>query len=223
VPVIIMTAHGSEDIARQALQSGAASYVPKHDLARELLATVEEILSTSAAREERQRLLDDCWRQSESQFLVPNKLAYVAPLIGHLQESLTRMKLCDENGLIRVAVCLREALSNAIIHGNLEIDSALRERDEQGYHKLIEERAQEEPYADRYVHVTARESCQEAAYTIRDEGVGFDSRSLPDPSDPANLERVSGRGMLLIQTFMDEVRHNAKGNEITMVKRRDAG
>src|SRR5439155_2198335 len=40
VPVIIMTAHGSEEIARQALQVGAASYVPKRDLAHELVATV---------------------------------------------------------------------------------------------------------------------------------------------------------------------------------------
>jgi CheY-like chemotaxis protein/anti-sigma regulatory factor (Ser/Thr protein kinase) len=222
VPVIIMTAHGSEDIARQALQGGAASYVPKRDLAKELLATVEEILSVSAAQEERQRFLDDCLRQSEAQYLLPNKLSCIAPLIGHLQESLTRMKLCDENGLIRVAVCLREALTNAIIHGNLEVDSALRETDEKGYYKLIEERAEEEPYDGRYVHVIARESCEEAAYTIRDEGAGFDFQSLPDPTDPANLERVSGRGMLLIQTFMDEVKHNAQGNEITMVKRRDA-
>src|SRR5437879_4222382 len=65
VPVIIMTAHGSEEIARQALQTGAASYVPKRDLAHELVGTVEEILSVSAGREERQRFLDDCWRRSE--------------------------------------------------------------------------------------------------------------------------------------------------------------
>ena len=53
---------------------------------------------------------------------------------------------------------------------------------------------------------------------VRDDGNGFDPAILPDPTDPANLERVSGRGLLLIQTFMDSVRHNATGNEITMVK-----
>jgi CheY-like chemotaxis protein/anti-sigma regulatory factor (Ser/Thr protein kinase) len=221
IPVIIMTAHGSEDIAREALRAGAASYVPKRDLAHELSATVAELLALSATKEERQRFLLDCWRESESRFLLPNKLACIAPLIGYLQEGPTRLKLLDENGLIRVAVCLREALTNAIIHGNLEVDSALRETDEKRYYQLIEKRADEEPYANRYVHVTVRESCQQAAYTIRDEGGGFDFHALPDPTDPANLEKVSGRGMLLIQTFMDEVRHNTKGNEITMVKRRD--
>src|SRR5262245_59287925 len=86
VPVIIMTAYGSEDIARQALLSGAASYVPKRVLASDLLATVEDILSVSAAREEKQRVLRECWRQNEPQFVLPNRIAYIAPLIIHLQD-----------------------------------------------------------------------------------------------------------------------------------------
>jgi CheY-like chemotaxis protein len=218
VPVIIMTAHGSEEIARQALLSGAASYVPKRVLASDLLATVEEILSVSAAREEKQCMLRECWRQNESQFVLPNRISYIAPLISHLQENLAGWNL-DENGLIRIAVCLREALTNAMIHGNMEIDSSMRENDEKGYYALIEKRAALEPYADRYVHISTRHSSVGAVYNIRDEGPGFDYRALPDPTDPANLERASGRGMLLIQTFMDEVRHNTRGNEITMVKR----
>ena len=55
---------------------------------------------------------------------------------------------------------------------------------------------------------------------IRDEGPGFDLNRVLDPTDMTNLERVSGRGLLLINTFMDEVKHNKTGNEITMVKRR---
>lgn len=217
VPVIIMTAFGSEEIARQALLNGAASYVPKRVLASDLLATVEEILSVSAAREEKQHMLRECWRKDESQFVLPNRIAYIAPLISHLRENLAGLRL-DENGLIRVAVCLREALTNAMIHGNLEVDSAMRENDEKGYYALIEKRAAEEPYADRYVHISTRHSSAGAVYNIRDEGSGFDYHALPDPTDPANLERASGRGMLLIQTFMDEVQHNTRGNEITMVK-----
>jgi anti-sigma regulatory factor (Ser/Thr protein kinase) len=60
----------------------------------------------------------------------------------------------------------------------------------------------------------------EAVFVVRDEGPGFDPTSLPDPTDPINLERVSGRGLLLIQTFMDHVEHNETGNQITMIKRR---
>jgi anti-sigma regulatory factor (Ser/Thr protein kinase) len=61
-------------------------------------------------------------------------------------------------------------------------------------------------------------SCERAEFVIADEGPGFDPNSLPDPTDPANLESVGGRGLLLIQTFMDEMRFNAAGNQITIVK-----
>ena len=67
------------------------------------------------------------------------------------------------------------------------------------------------------MHVTVRLTQTEATFVVRDEGPGFDVDSLPDPRDPENLTKPSGRGVLLIRTFMDEVRFNEKGNEITMV------
>ena len=219
VPIILMTAHGSEEIAIQALQTGAASYVPKRNLATHLGDTAVDVLAVAGAKRRGQRLLDECWRQTETHFLLPNDLSHIAPLIGHLQDNLRRMNLCDENGLIRMAVALREALSNAILHGNLEVSSELRQTNESGYYDLIRQRQEEEPYGNRRVHITAKETHVEARYVIRDEGPGFATADLPDPTDPANLEKVSGRGLLLIRTFMDEVYHNATGNEITMVKR----
>ncbi|HMC89133.1 MAG TPA: response regulator [Gemmataceae bacterium] len=220
IPVILMTAHGSEELAVQALQRGAASYVPKRNLARDLPETIENVLGVSQANRGQQRLLESLI-DTQSHFVLENDASLIPSLIGHLENNLTRMKLCDENGLIRVAVAMREALINAIQHGNLEIDSTLREKDEKKYTALVEERRQTEPYQDRRVHIYAKESHHEAYYVIRDEGPGFDPTTLPDPTDPANLERVSGRGLLLIRTFMDEVHHNKTGNEITMIKRCD--
>lgn len=60
---------------------------------------------------------------------------------------------------------------------------------------------------------------EEMIFTIRDQGKGFDPNTLPDPTDPSNLGKVSGRGLLLIQTFMDRVFHNETGSSITMIKR----
>ena len=56
---------------------------------------------------------------------------------------------------------------------------------------------------------------------MRDEGRGFDYHGLPDPCDPENLTKASGRGVLLIRTFMDDVSFNERGNEITMVIKRN--
>src|SRR5262249_19640266 len=58
VPVVLMTAHGSEDIAIQALQKGAASYVPKKSLARDLPETLEQVLTAAKADRYQQRLLE---------------------------------------------------------------------------------------------------------------------------------------------------------------------
>lgn len=220
VPVILMTAHGSEEIAVQALQRGAASYVPKRNLNQDLAETVENVVSVAGATKNQQRLLESL-TQTESQFLLHNDLSLIPPLIGHLQDNLARMKLCDEVGRLRVTVALQEALVNAIHHGNLEVASSLREQDEKKYQTQIKERCQQKPYRDRRIHVTARETPVEAIYSIRDEGPGFDPSSLPDPTDPANVEKVSGRGLFLIRTFMDKVYHNETGNQITMVKRCD--
>ncbi len=218
LPVVLMTAHGSEDIAMQALQKGAASYVPKQNLACDLLDTVEDVLRLSTAERSQQRLME-CLSRVESEFHLENDATLIPALVGHICENLRRLRCCAENERLRVTVALSEALLNAMYHGNLEVDSELRERDEKAYRKLIEERRQLAPYMDRRVHVLARESPSEARYVIRDDGNGFDPNRLPDPTDPANLERVSGRGLLLIRTFMDEVHHNDKGNEIVMVKR----
>jgi anti-sigma regulatory factor (Ser/Thr protein kinase) len=72
------------------------------------------------------------------------------------------------------------------------------------------------------VEVEAHITRQEATFVIRDEGPGFDPRSLPDPTLPENIEKPCGRGLLLMRTFMDSVAFNSTGNEVTMIKRSEA-
>jgi CheY-like chemotaxis protein len=220
VPVILMTAHGSEEIAVAALQKGASSYVPKRNLARDLVSTVENVLSVTQTSRNQQQVFD-CLERSEFRFVLTNDPNAIQPVIGHLQDMMTQMKLTDRGGLIRIGTALHEALTNALEHGNLELSSELRETDDRSdFLRLIEERRHRPPYHDRRIHVHARFSRDEIAFCIRDQGPGFNPSTLADPTDPANLERLSGRGLFLIRTFMDEVRFNATGNEITMIKRR---
>jgi CheY-like chemotaxis protein len=220
LPVILMTGHGSEDIALQALQRGAASYVPKKNLARDLLDTIDNILHAAAAEQDEERVLKSL-TEWESSFVLDNDVSMVMPLVRHLEHPLRSLKLCNANGLLRTAVSLREALMNAIEHGNLELSSGLRDDDERAYRELREQRRREEPYRDRRVYVQATFTPRQAAYVIRDEGAGFPVSSLPDHKNPAALEKTEHRGLFLILTFMDEVTYNEKGNQITMVRHRD--
>jgi CheY-like chemotaxis protein/anti-sigma regulatory factor (Ser/Thr protein kinase) len=219
VPVILLTAHGSEDVAARALREGAANYVPKRRLDADLVRTVEQAVKAAAAQRQRQRLWG-CLTRLESAFVLENDPALISALVAQLRDDLLVVGLFDETEQIRVGISLEEALVNALYHGNLEVSSELREEDDGAYYRLVEERRRQPPYRDRRLHLTAALSPAEAVYTLRDEGPGFDPSGLPDPTDPANLESVSGRGLLLIRTFMDEVTFNQAANQITLVKRR---
>jgi anti-sigma regulatory factor (Ser/Thr protein kinase) len=212
-------AHISEDITMQMLQPGPASFTSDTILARGS-APASEARAVGSAEHNRQRLFD-CLMRTESHFLLDNDPSLVPPLLGILRENLQRMNLCDEIGLIRVTVALSEALTSAIVHGNLEIDPQLRDTDERAYQRLVEERRRQKPFRDRRVHVIAKELLHEAHYVVRHEGPGFDLVNLPGADDPGALEKVSARGLVLIGTFMDEVSHNEAGKQVTMLKRID--
>jgi CheY-like chemotaxis protein len=218
VPVILMTSRGSEEIAAEALYEGAASYVPKRLLPRGLVGTVERLLLVSRGRREPSPLLA---RMTEicCSFVLPNEAKLADLLVSQLQEDAVQMGLCDQTECLRMGVALQEALANAMYHGNLQVGSECRETSHTEYHALIAKRCLESPYRDRCVHVTARLTRNEAAFTIRDEGEGFDPSKLPDPLEAANLEKASGRGVLLMRSFMDEVRFEDEGRSVTLVKR----
>lgn len=219
IPVVLMTAFGSEDIAVDALKRGAANYVPKKQLAAELPSTVRTLLGFTRS-EHPDRLLR-CLQHSEAVFLLENDAALVPDLVNHIQRLLTEVQQFNENTLLRIGIALNEAVINAIFHGNLELSSKLREGDGRAFDELAAKRRELEPFASRRVAVCARVSQTEAVVAVRDEGPGFDRSLVPDPRESSNLERLSGRGLFLIQTFLDEVRFNSCGNEITMVKRRE--
>jgi CheY-like chemotaxis protein len=217
LPTVLMTAHGSEEIAMRALQRGAASYVRKEDLARRLNDTVDEVLALSAGKRQQQRLWP-AWNHTEFSFSLENNPSLIHTLVAHLRLYMGSLAYHNEMTFIRMGVALHEALSNAMYHGNLELDSSLRGDSSGEYYRRAEQRRTQQPYASRRVHVTLRENAQESRYVVRDEGSGFDVKATrSDPTDPANLQRPSGRGLFLIQTFMDEVTFNESGNEITMV------
>jgi CheY-like chemotaxis protein len=224
VPVILMTAHGSEDIAVQALARGAASYVPKSKLAQELPEVVESVLAVSKADRHNEQL-GECLHKTANEFVLKNDTALVYPLVDHCQRLVTRMKLCDDTGRIRIGIALEEALLNALYHGNLELTAeALRDARSgmvSNGANLIDQRRNQSPYRDRRIHFHVSVTPDEAQFVVRDEGPGFNPASVPDPTDPANLERESGRGLLLMRSFMDEVQYAPGGNQVTLIKRRD--
>jgi CheY-like chemotaxis protein len=218
IPVILMTGLGSEEIAVRALRLGAASYVPKRRLASDLMETVRLVLRAASRDRNVTRLLMHRTRQADFKFVLENDLSLLAASVTYIQQTMESMGLFDDAERLRIGVALEEVLLNAMYHGNLEISSVLREDDRPTYHEQARARASEAPYRDRRIHFSASLSPAGAQFTIRDQGQGFDRKGLPDPTDAANLHRVSGRGLLLMHTFMDSVEFNELGNEVRLTK-----
>ena len=222
LPVILTTSQGSEEIAANALREGAASYVPKRDVASSLVMVVRQVLAVNQAAQSVRELARYVTEHSVSLNL-HNDESLVPSVIARLELSMIELDLFDEGQRMQIGMALDEALVNAIVHGNLEVSSELRQsEDGKEYADAIQQRKQEAPYKDRRVHISFQATREQATFIITDDGAGFDASSLSDPTDPENLEKAGGRGLLLINTFMHEVRHNEKGNQITMVRRKGA-
>lgn len=154
-------------------------------------------------------------------FVLGNDDRDFGPLIRFLQEMVVARGGSHERDVQHLGLALVEALNNAAFHGNLEVGSEIRGEDPALYYRMIRERRGKQPWKDRRIHVHAVLAPAEIRVTLRDEGSGFDPDAIPDPTDPENLLAASGRGVFLMRAFMDDVRFNEAGNEVTLIKRFD--
>lgn len=95
--------------------------------------------------------------------------------------------------IFAIKLALEEALINAIKHGNKH-------------------------HAGKSVHIEVRISPQRTQISVEDEGPGFDRGCVPDPRCDENLHKCSGRGILLIEAYMNSVKWSNHGRRITMVR-----
>lgn len=126
--------------------------------------------------------------------LLPSTVAVISPFVDQLMRFVLKFRNADgsEND---IEMALHEALANAVIHGNGENSS-------------------------RHVDVKCR--CYmdgEIVITVRDEGHGFDTSAVPDPTVRENLLFTHGRGIYLMKTLMDEVSFEDGGAVLIMTKK----
>ncbi|NBO56376.1 MAG: response regulator [Actinobacteria bacterium] len=121
-PIVLMTAHGNEELAIQVLQAGAANYVPKKKLAKELHSALDEVLS-NVRSEKNHQIVRSAIASHEVQFEIENDISHVSPLVSHIEQLVGQLQFFEPGSMLLIGVALHEALTNAILHGNLELDS----------------------------------------------------------------------------------------------------
>ncbi len=219
-PIVLITSFGSEQIAIDALRAGATSYTPKTMLQSALIQTIKQVLEMSNRMQHIVAENETSTGHVTRYYVLENESSMIGPTIEVLQENLPSWSSRDR---LQIGMALDEALVNAMHHGNLGVDSSLRDgEDGTRYYEEIQARKDIEPYVNRRVRIEAEFSDKHICVQISDDGGGFDPGKVPDPTAESNLHKVSGRGLFLIRSFMDQVAHNAAGNQITMTKlRRD--
>jgi serine/threonine-protein kinase RsbW len=128
---------------------------------------------------------------------LPSRLASIDEAAAGVTDAARRLGFADD-ALYGVEMAVREAVTNAVLHGNRRDESVP-------------------------VEVGVSNAGSEMVVTVRDRGEGFDPGSVADPTSEENLLKASGRGILFMRTFMDDVRwerHPAGGTVVRMTKKK---
>ncbi len=132
---------------------------------------------------------------------------------------------CQETRSGKLLIALHEAISNAIIHGNLELSSDLKKQGDSLFAEVLAQRCTDPTLASRKVDIVVDFDGNMCRWVITDQGRGFDverilARCLSD--DPEVL-LSSGRGILMMKNFLDEVRFELGGRRVILALSRYSG
>ena len=122
-------------------------------------------------------------------------LAYKTPVVYRILKLLQQESYLPAYGCHMAELCLEEALANAMVHGN-------------------------QLQADKKLNIGVFAGEQQFGVVIEDEGEGFGPEDVPDPKDPESILRERGRGIMLMDHYMDQVQYSRSGTRLCMVRRR---
>ena len=134
--------------------------------------------------------------EETTELILPSRIEAINDAASAAAQFVERAGI-DVDARFGIDLAVREAVTNAVLHGNRQDEA-------------------------KQVKVRFKSSQHAIEITVRDQGEGFDPGRVPDPTDPQNLLKANGRGMLFMRTFMDEVEwshHPEGGTVVRMVKR----
>ena len=122
---------------------------------------------------------------------LPSNHESVAVLENFVDDLVSNLHIGDDV-YANLMTCLNEAITNAIFHGNKQ-------------------------NPDKKVYINLELINQKRLiFNVADEGAGFDFNDIPDPTDEANLEKLTGRGVYIMKKLADQCIFNTLGNEVEL-------
>lgn len=151
---------------------------------------------------------------------IPSEFEWINRTVSYLEDRAREVPWGDSININRVILPLHEALTNAIVHGNLEVSSALKEEERELFTETLAVRSTQSTYASRRVQIVVNFDAHQISWSITDEGNGFDVESVLKKAasdEPSML--ASGRGVMMMKAFMDDVRYDRGGRRVSMTLR----
>lgn len=153
------------------------------------------------------------------EMVLGNEVDLVRPASLYLTDLISGKESAVKKGAVELA--MEEAITNAIIHGNLEVPSTLKEDDYEKFDALVSQRIKEAPYNTRKVKIFSDFGCgsgdrtDSICFKIIDEGPGFDWKSRLEKEVGTDF-LPHGRGIIIMRTFASEIKYNEQGNEVSL-------
>jgi CheY-like chemotaxis protein/anti-sigma regulatory factor (Ser/Thr protein kinase) len=214
IPVIIISGYEDIQSSIEVLRLGAFDFLLKPFHAKELLEILKKL--DTVLKNQKRQLLELPFFTEDIRISIHSQTHLIPPAGAFLQDRVKLFCKMHRIDVRNIGLCLHEAMVNAVIHGNLEIPSSLKDESPDAFEQLLRKREADPRYAERRVDIRCEVTTEQLSFEIRDEGQGFEPKTLQF-SDPA-LMIPSGRGILIITAFMDKVSWNESGNRMTMIK-----
>lgn len=171
-------------------------------------------------------LLSSAVAAEQTYLQIPSQPEWIAPTVEYLKDKAVLCGVCHQTRANKLMLALHEALTNSVIHGNLELSSDLKENSDNAFAEALAQRAADPQYGTRSVDVHVSYDGERCHWVLTDQGKGFDvERVLARASANDEPERLlaSGRGILLMRTFLDDVRFELGGRRAVLTLARPSG
>ncbi len=191
--VVVLTSDANVDTAIEALNSGANNFLHKPPNSEEILNVMWRATKHREIFLENEGL--NPYMERTIHIEIPSQLRFIKGIAHNIIADAKLMGYDEHELRDKIPVTIDEAVTNAIKHGN-------------------------EFQEEKSVTVDISINTDRIKMIVADEGAGFDVGAVPDPTDPMNFLKPSGRGILFMTIGMDDIRFNEKGNILTLIKYR---
>jgi len=225
IPVVIITGFATTDITIQSLKLGAVDFITKPFRLSEIFFTVKRILDIQGREKGLQGVYREVVRSTAKTFECPCRELDVDAVLHVIIKELADLGFCTDGDSMKLSLAIREAIDNAVEHGNLELPSGHKHKEyminPQAFQRWKTQRLEDPEYGSRRIRIEFECEDGRMEVRVRDEGAGFDTSRLPKSIEEVETLDSDLHGYRLMLLSMDEVRYNDKGNEITLVKMRN--